>query len=569
MPTIKLRPAAATRTAARLARCVAGSAAVLSAAMALAAPAHGAGRVYWADAAPLPSGKISFADAGGGGGGNLATVGVPAGCCPFGTAIDAAAGRIYWGNDSVPTISFANLDGSGGGVLSTAGATATGDSLGVAIDPVAGRIYWSNAGASKISFARLDGSGGGDLSTSGANVTGPRGVAVDPAAGRVYWANNTGGATISFANLDGSVGGDLATTGASPSPSVTGVAIDTVAKRIYWANDVGNKISSAKLDGTGGGADLSVSGATVNTPFGLAIDPVAGRIYWGNYGAAKLSSAALDGSGGSDLDITGTSPVAVNFPVLLHTPAAAADPAVSGGSAVGAPLSCSPGSWAPDVIGSFFFRAPQRFAYQWSVDGTPVAGATASSLTASAPGAYRCTVTASNQAGSASQTSAPHAVAAAGPPAPPSGQTGPAVTPNLTSYTIAPISFRAATSGPSAVTKGRGATVSFRLNVAASVTFKVSRKTVGRRAAGGRCVTTTQSNRRRPTCTLSTVLGGSFVRAGVAGTNRFRFTGRLRGRTLPAGTYLLVATPTAKGRTGVARRVTFRIARPPSRRPTK
>jgi hypothetical protein len=73
-------------------------------------------------------------------------------------------------------------------------------------------------------------------------------------------------------------------------------------------------------------------------------------------------------------------------------------------------LSCSLGSWGPDLLGSFLYRAPQSFAYQWSRGGSDIAGAAASSFTADAPGDYRCRVTASNQAGSTAQTSDAHPV---------------------------------------------------------------------------------------------------------------------------------------------------------------
>jgi hypothetical protein len=515
--------------------------------------AGAADRVYWANAAGAPVSKISFANLDGSGGGDLGTGGAPPDCCPFGTAIDAAGGRIYWGSDDVNGVSFANLDGSGaGGDLNTSGATA-GHALGVAIDPGGGRIYWANGTANKISYARLDGSGGGDLSTSGATVNGPRGVAIDPVGGRIYWVNG-GNGKVSYANLDGSVGGDLDTTGAAAGSGLTGVAIDRAAGRIYWANDGANTISSAKLDGTGGGANLNTTGATVNSPFGVAIDTVAGRIYWANYNMNKISFANLDGSGGNDLSTAGAGPDAPNFPVLLHAPRGAGAPEISGGSAPGSELACSHGSWTPDVLGSFLYRAPQTFAHQWSVDGADIAGATGSSHQASAPGEYRCRVTASNQAGSSSQTSGPHAVVPQ------------AITAVVSEYTIGPRSFVAATRGPSALPAQRarrGAKVSFQLNVAATVAFKVRRRASGRRDAQGRCVKPNRRNRSRRRCTRLVTLRGGFSRAGAAGGNSFRFTGRLRGRTLRPGRYRLVATPTADGNSGLARSTGFRIKRAP------
>ena len=52
-----------------------------------------------------------------------------------------------------------------------------------------------------------------------------------------------------------------------------------------------------------------------------------------------------------------------------------------------------------------FYRAPRTFAYQWFVNGAIVPGATATTYTPPSAGRYTCQVTASNQAGSTSQSS--------------------------------------------------------------------------------------------------------------------------------------------------------------------
>jgi PKD repeat protein len=62
--------------------------------------------------------------------------------------------------------------------------------------------------------------------------------------------------------------------------------------------------------------------------------------------------------------------------------------------------------WAADLPGSSLYRAPESFAYQWRLGTADIGGATAADYTPTAPGSYTCRVTASNQAGSASQTSA-------------------------------------------------------------------------------------------------------------------------------------------------------------------
>jgi DNA-binding beta-propeller fold protein YncE len=388
-----------------------GALAAVVASVYFAPPARAADRVYWGN---CTGNKISFANVdGSGGGGDLDTTGTTPDC-PWGLAIDAAAGRLYWVNNNDNRISFANLDGSGGGDFNTGGATVNGP-YGVAIDPVHGKLYWANNDNDTISFANLDGSGGGNFNTSGATVDGPIGVTVDAATGRLYWTNASVD-KISFANLDGSGGGgDLDTTGATPNDP-EGAAIDPTAGRIYWANqNASGTISFAKLSG-GGGGQLNTSGATANDPDGVAIDPAARRIYWANLAGNKISFANLDGSGGGDLPTTGATVSGSVFPALLEVPSGAGAPAVTGGSVPGSVLSCSRGSWAADLLGSLLYRGPQTFAYQWSRNGADIAGATASSYTASAVGDYRCRVRATNDAGTTSQTSLVHSVA---PPPPP------------------------------------------------------------------------------------------------------------------------------------------------------
>lgn len=373
------------------------------------APAAQASQVYWGNYGGSPA-TISYADLGGAGGGDVDTTGATVEE-PLGVAIDATAGKIYWANDAAPEISFASLAGGGGGDLNTTGVT-TNPLSGIAVYPAGGKLYWGNYNPDAIAFANLDGSGGaGYLGISGATVESPSGVAVDPAAGKIYWANDVGAAKISVANLDGS-GGRVLNTGAASMDEPFGVAVD--GNRIYWANWGNSKISYANLDGSGGG-DLAITGTSVDRPSGIAIDPTAGRIYWANYTTNKISYANLDGSGGGDLTTTGATMEGPAFPALLEPPAGIGSPEIAGGSAPSSSLSCTEGSWAPDLIDSFLYRAPQSFSFQWSRDGA-VTGGTASTLSADAVGNYQCRVTATNHAGSAALSSARHGVFKVGRP---------------------------------------------------------------------------------------------------------------------------------------------------------
>jgi hypothetical protein len=75
----------------------------------------------------------------------------------------------------------------------------------------------------------------------------------------------------------------------------------------------------------------------------------------------------------------------------------------------------------------------------------------------------------------------------------------------------------------------------------------------------GRCVAQTRRNRRAGRCNRRVTLPGHFTLAGHPGANRFAFTGRIGGKRLKSGSYRLVATPTAVGRTGQPVSASFRI----------
>jgi DNA-binding beta-propeller fold protein YncE len=388
---------------------------LVSLALAFAPPASAGDRVYWANRDSASTTRISFAELDGSAGGDLSTTGATTGQ-PRGAALDVAAGRVYWTNPTGDRVSFARMDGSGGGDINTSGATVNRPNV-AAVYPATGKIYWANEDGDRISFARLDGTGGGgNLTTTGATVNVPIGPAVDPGAGRIYWGNANPENKISYAKLDGSGGANLNTTGATVD-NPHGVALDPVAARIYWASLAGNRISYANVDGSGGG-NLNTAGAIVNNPAGVAIDPSARKIYWANYAANRISFANLDGSGGGNLTTTGATLNGSMYPALLQAPVGSGAPTVTGGSTAGSVLTCSQGSWAPDLLASNLYRVPQSFAYAWTLNGADVPGAEANTYTATESGDYRCRTTASNPAGSTSQTSAAHAVSPVAYPRP-------------------------------------------------------------------------------------------------------------------------------------------------------
>jgi hypothetical protein len=80
-------------------------------------------------------------------------------------------------------------------------------------------------------------------------------------------------------------------------------------------------------------------------------------------------------------------------PANVGVPSNITAPAITGHPKAGSTLSCSTGTWA---------NAPTRFAYAWSREGTPIAGAISSSYrvqTSDEQLTITCTVTAANAAG--------------------------------------------------------------------------------------------------------------------------------------------------------------------------
>lgn len=164
----------------------------------------------------------------------------------------------------------------------------------------------------------------------------------------------------------------------------------------------------------------------------------------------------------------------------------------------------------------------------------------------------------------------------ANPPVPPVAVTNPATgaaaayplpAPRLQRLRMAPSRFAAARNGATTRRTPRrrmGTRVSYQVDIASSVRFRVQRVLVGRRTSrsrGARCGVSTPARRRFSTCLRYITLEGGFSQAARPGANSLYFMGRLSGRTLKPGRYRLLATATAQGVVGNTVRRSFRIRR--------
>jgi hypothetical protein len=385
----------------------------LLAVLAIAVRAQAAEQIYWNNFSSNPD-TVAFANIDGSGGGALNTTGVEFEG-PEGMAYDSVTNRLFVAAEGATAdqIVVINLDGSGATALNASGAPVEAPE-GLTLDPATRTVYWINTDSETISWARIDGSAGGVLNTTGATLENAYRLAIDPVGGRLFWGSDgPTPSTINFANVNNSGGGSLNIAGATPPESISGVAVDPAAGRVYWVDNNLDKVSFARLD-NGGGGDVNTTGATFLEPFGLAFDPTLGKLYWGNYnGGTEERTGAIGlgllAGGGGGINVATAPVVGPQDPVVLKSPSGTGSPTVT---KTHSQLTCSQGSWGADFPGSFVYQAPRSYAYQWTNNGASVTGATASTLSATVPGSYACVVTATNQTGTASQTSAATTVTA-------------------------------------------------------------------------------------------------------------------------------------------------------------
>jgi DNA-binding beta-propeller fold protein YncE len=134
----------------------------------------------------------------GGGAGNLfQTVGRP-----YDIAYDPTGNKLYWSQhfSVLPRDWGAGSYGIGvrdmvTGVRTTILSGLEYTPFGIAIDAINGTIYWT--GANAVHRCNFDGSG---VQTIVSEASSPRGIAVDPTEGKIYWGEN---GRIRQANLDG------------------------------------------------------------------------------------------------------------------------------------------------------------------------------------------------------------------------------------------------------------------------------------------------------------------------------------------------------------------------------
>lgn len=387
----------------------------------------------------------------------------------------------------------------------------------MAVDPAARKIYWADNTNNTISAGNLDGSGSPAILFSAQGT--PQGVTVEPVGAKIYWAN-TGPGEIRVGNQNGSGTPSSLFTGQN---SPVGLAIYLAKGRIYWGNGAGD-IVTGSLDGNGS-ANLFTGEGLAS---GIALDAAAGKIYWADFTRGTIRVGNLEGGGSPSSLFSGES--APSFVAILRAPAGQGPPQISGGSTVGSMLACANGLWASNEPSAFLYQFPRSMSYQWSVGGRAIGGATSNTFIASLPGSYTCSVSASNAAGSTTQTSTAYAVA----------PTKPTISKLHASNRKFAVAGGATpkTGSTAAGRHKRGTTFSFVLDQPATVKVAIRTMASGRRA-GGKCRASSPRLSRKPRCTRTIVIA-TLTRSAHPGPNMLKFTGRIAGRALKPGHYQAV-----------------------------
>ena len=113
----------------------------------------------------------------------------------------------------------------------------------------------------------------------------------------------------------------------------------------------------------------------------------------------------------------------------------------------------------------------------------------------------------------------------------------------LSALKLTPSAFRSARSGASIARAGVGTTVSYQDSAAGTTTFTVDRALAGIKLENNCIPAPRHLGPGGQRCTRFVSIPGSFTHTDHVGTNQFRFTGRIRGKSLARGNYRLDATP--------------------------
>jgi len=237
---------------------------------------------------------------------------------PDGIAVHPDAGHVYWTNMGIPafndgSIERADLDGGNRVTIVGPGDTHTPKQL--HLDAAGGKLYWGDREGMRVMRCDLDGSNLETLVQTGSGDFDRRdqtrwcvGVAIDPAAGHLYWTqkgpDNAGLGKLLRAGIDLPEGRDASDRADievlfEGLPEPIDLELDPIRRTLYWTDrgdpPRGNTVNRTPVDATNGARQPEIVSSHLMEGIGLALDPRGGRMFITDLGG-NVYVADLDGT---------------------------------------------------------------------------------------------------------------------------------------------------------------------------------------------------------------------------------------------------------------------------------
>jgi PKD repeat protein len=365
---------------------------------------------------------------------------------------------------------------------------------------------------------------------------------------------NAGTATGTFRHLTIINGGVSSRGVIVEAPAAKQTATATLSDSIIAGVEVPLIVSAEKEANSSLRASYSSYAAAANKVLGLGkavlfnespasevpgfVNPVVGAPGAGDWRLAPGSALIDAGTPGalgvaeSSTDLTG-SPRIVHarrdvgaYEYQFRAPVVSAQASLAGAKA-GAPISFTGTASAPEPGDSIA-------SYSWAFDdGVTTAGQAVPHAFAK-PGTHTATVTATDVLGVSATASVAVTISAPGGPG--------CLCKKLSAISklkLTPNSFRAARRGASLSKPPLGTSITYTLAATGNVTFTISHAVAG--VKHGKSCLAPKRGRHGKRCRRYVSMTGSFAHMSKAGANTVHFTGRLHGKRLKPGTYLLLA----------------------------
>ncbi|MET4641176.1 3-hydroxyacyl-CoA dehydrogenase [Streptomyces sp. AM2-3-1] len=242
---------------------------------------------------------------------------------PDGVAVDVAAGHIYWTNMGLPpendgSIERVDLDGGNRTTIVPDGVTHTPKQL--HLEAAGGKLYWGDREGMRVMRCDLDGSNVETLVQTGQGEDDRRdetrwcvGVAVDPVGGHLYWTqkgpSDAGLGKILRAGIDLPAGQRAAERGDievlfEGLPEPIDLELDLAEHMLYWTDrgdpPRGNSLNRSPMEPPDAQRTPEILLTHLMEGIGLALDPDGGHVYVTDLGGS-VYTAGLDGSNRSEI----------------------------------------------------------------------------------------------------------------------------------------------------------------------------------------------------------------------------------------------------------------------------